>query len=90
MKKKDIRSTSGCLIVFFGISFAISSVGLILSLVMGGSLSKYFLNEDGESDFWWWKAQFWIVVIAIVVLLIVGGKLKNLRILDGFPYEEDE
>lgn len=90
MDKKGTRQLSGCLIVFFGISFVLSSIGVILTLVTGSSLSKYFTDENGESDFWWYKAQFWIVVVAIAVLLIAGGKLANLRILDNFPYKEDE
>ena len=90
MDKRDIRKTSGCFIIFLGISFIFSSVGVILTLVFGGSLSEYFTNEDGDSEFWWYKAQFWIVIIAIVALLFAGGKLTNIRLFENFPYKEDE
>ncbi len=90
MNKKETRKTSGCFIIFFGISFILSSIGVILTLVTGGSLSNYFLDEDGESYFGLYKAQFWIIIIAIVVLLFAGGKLANLRLFNKFPYEEDE
>ena len=90
MEKKDVRQTAGCFIVFFGITFILSSIGVVLTLITGGSLSKYFTDEDGENDFWWYKTQFWIVIVAIAILLIAGGKLSNLRVLDKFPYEEDK
>ena len=90
MDKKGVRQFSGCLIIFFGISFVFSSIGVILTLVTGFSLSKYFMDEDGDSTLWWYKAQFWILVAAVVVLLIAGGKLSKLRIFKNCPYEEDE
>lgn len=55
----------------------------------GGSLNKYFTDEEGESKFSWYKIQFWIVIVSGIVLLMAGGQLSNLRVLNKFPDEED-
>lgn len=83
MKKLEIRKLSGCIIQFFGISFTLTSIGLILSLVLGGSLSEYFLNEDGGSDYSWWKQQFWIILVAAAIFLFVGGKVNDLKFFNN-------
>lgn len=88
MNRKELRQSAGCFVVLFGIMFILSSIGVIVTLVTGGSLSTFF-SEDGESTFWWYKIQFWVLIISIVVLLFAGGKLSNLRLLNKFPYEED-
>lgn len=90
MDNKATRQFSGCIIVFIGTSFVISSLGVILALVTESDLLKFFTDEDGESSLWWYKTQFWIVIAAVVVLLIARGKLTNLRMFNNFPYEEDD
>ena len=89
MKKKNIRQGAGCIVILAGITFILSSIGLILTIVTGGSLSNFFSDEEGESTFGWYKIQFWILVISVIALLMAEGKLSNLRFLNKFPYEED-
>lgn len=90
MARKDTRMFTGCLFVFFGISFVATSIGVVLALVFGQSLTLFFTDEDGDSHFGWYKTQFWIVAISFILFLFAGGKIRNLRILKDFPYEEDE
>jgi len=90
MDKKGTRKLSGCLIILFGITFILASIGVIITLIFGGDLQKYFTDEDGESNFWWFKAIFWIFLIAVAVFLIAGGKFSNFKFPEGYVDNEDE
>jgi Na+-driven multidrug efflux pump len=90
MDKKGTRQLSGCVIILFGISFVMASIGVILTLVFGGDLQEYFTNEDGESNFGWFKTMFWILLIAIAAFLIAGGKFSNFKFPEGYVDDEDE
>ncbi|MEY5047618.1 MAG: hypothetical protein RLZZ175_977 [Bacteroidota bacterium] len=90
MSKQTIRMLSAFFIIFCGTTFILSSIGVIFTLVLGGNLSNYFINQDGDSEFGWYKAQFWIVIISFITLLLAGGSLKRINIFSNFPYKEED
>lgn len=90
MSKKIVRQYSGCMLILFGISFALTSIYVVSSIAVGHDLFSIFIDEDGESTLRTYKLQFWIAIVAGAIFLIAGGKISKLRIMDNFPYEEDE
>jgi hypothetical protein len=81
MDRKETRKLTGCLFIFFGISFVATSIGVVLALVFGQSLTLFFTDEDGDNHFGWYKTQFWIGLISFILFLFAGGKIKNLEFL---------
>lgn len=90
MSKKTIRMLSAFFIIFCGTTFILSSIGVIFTLLLGDSLSNYFINEDGDSEFGWYRAQFWTVIVSFISLLLAGGSLKRLNFFEKFPYREED
>lgn len=90
MEKKDTRKLSGCIIILFGFGFISSSIGVIITIVFGGSLQKYFTDEYGDSNLWGYKAMFWILLIAVVIFLAAGGKFSKLSLNKIYDDDEDK
>lgn len=89
-KRKGVRKFSGCVIILFGISFILTSIGVIITLVFGGDLKEFFTDENGDSTFEWFKAKFWILIVAVIVFLIAGGKFSNFKFPQGYVDNDDD
>ena len=77
--KKNVRKLSGCIIILFGLSFVITSIGVILTIVFGDDLNEFFTNEYEESDLGWYKITFWVLIISIITFFLSGGKLSDIK-----------
>ena len=66
------------MVILFGLSFVVTSIGVIFTIVFGDNLNEFFKNEYDESDLGWYKITFWVLIIAIVIFFLSGGKLSDI------------
>lgn len=78
MKKKNVTKISGCVLIFAGLSFLITSIGVIFTVIFGEDLNEFFQNDFGDSDLPWYQFLFWILVISAIVFKLAGGKFSKL------------